>query len=257
MATNIHAGRGQSIASSAQRTIFNSSADLVDTVKAYPMKRGFAFGTIIVVALLAFELFNYSTTDFALTNLIGDLKFAGVRWGMILALAFCGIDFAGIARLFTPGHEQSETQTEVWYLLAAWFLAATMNAMLTWWGVSLALLSHPNLGNEILSRDELIASVPVFVAVLVWLIRVLLIGAFTMGGDRLFSQAKTKPRVAAPKPGNPVEPQARPAIPEERPYPRPAAAPIAPRPIRPVPKPGQAAPSEIRASAARQDDIRR
>jgi hypothetical protein len=65
-------------------------------------------------------------------------------------------------------------------LLGAWLLAATMNAVLTWWAVSLALLSHNGLGNEILGRDALLSSVPLFVAVLVWLIRVLMIGTFTM-----------------------------------------------------------------------------
>src|SRR5713101_3429626 len=128
----------------------------------YTMKRGMVFGSIIVAAMLAFELFNYSTTDFALANLLGDLRFMGLRWAMILAIAFCGMDFAGIARLFTPEKGRAE-HVEVWYLLAAWFLAATMNAMLTWWGVSLALLQHGgSLGNEILSRQQLLSGVPVF-----------------------------------------------------------------------------------------------
>jgi len=152
----------------------------------YTMKRGMVFGSIIVAAMLAFELFNYSTTDFALANLLGDLKFMGLRWAMILAIAFCGMDFAGIARLFTPEKGRSE-HVEVWYLLAAWFLAATMNAMLTWWGVSLALLQHQSLGNEILSRATLLAVVPVFVAVMVWLIRILMIGTLSIAGERLFS----------------------------------------------------------------------
>ncbi len=150
------------------------------------MKRGLFFGGIIVAAMLAFELFNYTTTDFALTNLLGDLRFVGLRWATILAVAFCGMDFAGIARLFTPEKGRGE-RTETWYLLAAWFLAATMNAMLTWWGVSLALLTHEGLGNEILSRQTLLSVVPVFVSVLVWLIRILLIGLLSMAGERLFS----------------------------------------------------------------------
>ena len=155
-------------------------------VEAFSMKRGLVYGGIIIAAMLAFELFNYTTTDFALTNLLGDLRFAGLRWATILAIAFCGMDFAGIARLFTPAQHHKE-RSEVWYLLAAWFLAATMNAMLTWWGVSLALLTHEGLGNEILGRDTLLAVVPVFVAILIWLIRILLIGLLSMAGDRLFS----------------------------------------------------------------------
>ncbi len=155
----------------------------------YKMRRGMVFGAMIIGAMLAFEVFNYSTTDFALTNLLGDLRFVGVRWATILAVAFCGMDFAGIARLFTPEKDNGE-HTEVWYLLAAWFLAATMNAMLTWWGVSLALLNHAGLGNEILGREVLLSAVPVFVSVLVWIIRILLIGTLSMAGNKLFGHAE-------------------------------------------------------------------
>jgi hypothetical protein len=148
-----------------------------------------AFGIIIITALVAFEIFNYSTTDFALHDLLGDLNFAGLRWSTILAIAFCGIDFAGIARIFTP-EEGAQEPSEVWYLFGAWLLAATMNAMLTWWGVSIAILGHETLGNAVVDRQTLLKMVPIFVATLVWLSRVLLIGSFSIAGDRLFSQAE-------------------------------------------------------------------
>jgi hypothetical protein len=156
-------------------------------ISRFSFRRGLAFGVIIISALLAFELFNYSTTEFALSDLLGDLAFAGISWATILALAFCGIDFAGIARLFTPEDGANEPN-EVWYLFGAWLLAATMNAMLTWWGVSIALLNHESLGNAVVDRETLLKVVPLFVAILVWLIRVLIIGTFSVAGDRLFSQ---------------------------------------------------------------------
>jgi hypothetical protein len=152
-----------------------------------PIRRGVLFGLIFLGAMLAFESFNYGTTEFALGDLLGELSFAGLRWSTILALAFCGMDFAGIARIFTPEREEGQP-AEVWYLLGAWFLAATMNAILTWWAVSLALISHQGLGNEVLGREALLNIVPVFVAVLVWLIRILMIGTITMTGERIFSQ---------------------------------------------------------------------
>jgi hypothetical protein len=160
--------------------------------------RGLLFGLLILGALLAFEIFNYSTTDFALTDLLGDLRFTGVRWAAILAIAFCGIDFAGIARLFTPEHGTGQPK-EVWYLFGAWLLAATMNAMLTYWGVAIAILSHPSLGSSVLSQDTLLQVVPVFVAIMVWLIRVLIIGSFSMAGDRLFSQSETQSAFPSPQ----------------------------------------------------------
>jgi hypothetical protein len=155
------------------------------------LRRGLAFGVIIIVALLAFEIFNYSTTEFALHDLLGDLAFLDLRWATILALAFCGIDFAGIARIFTP-EEGADEPAEVWYLFGAWLLAATMNAMLTWWGVSIAILENQTLGNAVVDQATLLKAVPIFVAVLVWLSRVLLIGTFSIAGDRLFSQGKNR-----------------------------------------------------------------
>jgi hypothetical protein len=143
------------------------------------------FGGLIVVALLAFEIFNYSTTEFALKDLLGGLRFIGIPWATILAIAFCGIDFAGLARMFTPEVGVEEPR-EIWYLFGAWMLAAIMNAMLTWWGVSIAISSHEILGNGIVARKTLLQAVPVFVAIMVWLIRVMIIGTFSTTGDRLF-----------------------------------------------------------------------
>lgn len=164
-------------------------------------KRGLAFGLIIVGALIAFEIFNYSTTEYALSDLLGDLKFLGLRWATILALAFCGIDFAGIARLFTPEEGENEP-SEVWYLFGAWLLAATMNAILTWWGVSLAILNHQTLGNSVIPRETLLRVVPIFVAVMVWLIRVLIIGTFSVAGARLFSQGEVYHPISSRSLGN-------------------------------------------------------
>jgi hypothetical protein len=151
-------------------------------------RRGLVFGLILIIALLSFELFNFSTTEFAFSDFLGDLGFLGLSWATILAIAFCTIDFAGIARLFTP-ESGARVKSEAWYLLAAWFLAGTMNAMLTWWGVSVAILNHSSLGNEVIERDMLLRIVPIFIAAMVWIIRVLIIGTFSQAGVRLLSQA--------------------------------------------------------------------
>jgi hypothetical protein len=118
------------------------------------------------------------------------------------------MDFAGIARLFSPDQGDSHSG-ELWYLLGAWLLAATMNAMLSWWAVSLALLGHAGLGNEIMGREALLGSVPIFVALLVWLIRVLMIGTFTMTGKRLITKGSPQ-RVASNRKAKPASPMAKP-----------------------------------------------
>jgi len=183
--------------------------------------RGLFFGALILGALLAFELFNYTTTDYALTDLMGNIRFFDVRWATILALAFCGIDFAGLARLFTPERGTGQPR-EVWYLFGAWLLAATMNAMLTWWGVAIAILSHSTLGTEIIPASTIITVVPIFVAIMVWVIRVLIIGSLSVAGNRIFSQAE----LAYQAPSAP-QTQAGPA----------PAVPTPAAPFHPIPKP--------------------
>lgn len=151
-------------------------------------KRGLIFGVIILCALLAFEVFNFSSTMFALTDILGNLTFGGIRWATMLAFAFCAIDFAGIARIFTPEQGRDEP-AEVWYLFGAWFLAAAFNASLTWWGVSVAILQHNAMGGVLVGASAMTKIVPVFVAAMVLLIRVLLINTFSIAGDRIFSLA--------------------------------------------------------------------
>jgi hypothetical protein len=168
-------------------TNFRNNRGIGSMLKGFTLKRGMAWGIIIIGALLAFEIFNYSTTQFALADVLGTLKFAGIPWATILALAFCGIDFAGIARLFTPEQGRDEP-AEVWYLFGAWLLAAAMNATLTWWGVSVAIVNHTSLaGGVVMTNTTLTKVVPVFVAIMVWLIRVLIIGSFSLAGERLFT----------------------------------------------------------------------
>ncbi|HMT20090.1 MAG TPA: hypothetical protein PKE20_02405 [Promineifilum sp.] len=144
-------------------------------------------GIILVVALIAFEIFNFDTTRYALNSILGEIAFFGITWATILAIAFCAIDFAGLARLFTP-ERGSEEPKAVWYLMGAWLLGATMNAVMTWWAVSLTLLSH-DFGNEVLGRETLLKLVPIFVAALVLLTRILFIGAFSVAGEHIFDLA--------------------------------------------------------------------
>ena len=217
---------------------------LLPFLRGTAIRRGALFGGILLGALLAFEIFNYSTTDFALRDVLGDLHFAGLRWSTVLSIAFCGIDFAGIARIFTPERGQDEP-TEVWYLFGAWLLAAAMNAMLTWWGVSIAIISHSSLGaGSVISNVTLTKAVPVFVAIMVWLIRVLIIGTFSLAGDRLFSQDSrrsynsarpqqaqaSRPAAAATSSLKPASSLPRPANTYSRPAPKPQTSYSPPEP---------------------------
>jgi len=188
--------------------------------------RGAAWGVMIIGALLSFEVFNFSTTQFALHDMLGDLKFAGMRWATILAIAFCGIDFAGIARIFTPEQGRDEP-AEVYYLFGAWILAAGFNATLTWWGVAVAISNNANLQNSaVMSAETLTKVVPIFIAAMVWLVRLLIIGTFSLAGDRLFTTADQHPKQYKPQYQQPQQTQ-RPYSapqPQQRPYNAPQSA---------------------------------
>lgn len=194
--------------------------------------RRYFIATLLALALLAFELFNFDTTRYALTSFLGEVQFLGIGWATILAIAFCAIDFAGLVRVFTPETGQNEPK-EVWYLMGAWLLGATLNAIMTWWAVNLALLNH-NFGNEVLSREQLLQFVPIFVAVLVWLTRILFIGSLSVAGEKLLGQrevdVKREPTQTRPQPT---------AKPQPQPQPRPTQPIRANQPTRPAARPQQ------------------
>jgi hypothetical protein len=195
-------------------------------------RRGLLFGGIIFCALMAFEVFNYSSTLFALQDILGTLTFGPVQWATILAFAFCAIDFAGIARIFTPESGRNEP-AEVWYLFGAWFLAAAFNASLTWWGVSVAVLQHNAMGGVLVGQENMTKIVPIFVAAMVLLIRVLLINTFSIAGERIFSMADERP--SQYKPTFPVQNQTyRTPITTASSLPRPAPKPTTTAVSRPL-----------------------
>lgn len=207
------------------------SFNLMPFLQGTALKRGAIFGLIILSALAAFEVFNYSSTLFALRDILGDLSFGPLRWATILAFAFCGIDFAGIARIFTPERGRDEP-AEVWYLFAAWFLAAAFNATLTWWGVSVAILRHNAAGGVLLGQVAMTKFVPIFVAAMVLAIRVLLINTFSVAGDRIFSMASDRVPQYQRQPSYPAESLRTPS--NATAFPRPAPKPTPAAPARPL-----------------------
>lgn len=226
---------------------FHSSGQIGARLPQFDLggQRTLIIGVILFIALIAFEIFNFDTTQFALESLLGNITFVGLKWATILAIAFCAIDFAGLFRLFTPERGRDEPRA-VWYLMGAWLLGATMNAVMTWWAVSLTLLNH-EFGNEVLSREQLLRYVPIFVAVLVWLTRILFIGSFTMAGEKLFRGDAAQPQkpAQAPRPAVPARTSAtRTAVPQRTaPQPQTAASQRPSTQPHSAPKPEPAAPA--------------
>ena len=151
----------------------------IGAVLHHVLKRLFESGLLLAAALLAFEIFSFRTTQYALADLLGDVNFISVRWATILAVAFCAIDVAGLLRFFTLG-QNGVKSFEAWYLMGAWLLGATMGAFMAWWAVSVTLLYNwPTTG--FLSQFQILDSLPIIVAVLVWLMRLIFIGLIGAG----------------------------------------------------------------------------
>jgi hypothetical protein len=201
------------------------------------LSRGAAWGIMIVAALLAFEVFTSAPPSSPCRRpRRSDLR--QLRWSTVLAIAFCAMDFAGIARMFTPERGCDEP-AEVWYLFGAWLLAASFNALLTWWGVSGAIARQAGgAGSAVVGDATLTGVVPVLVAAMVWLIRVLIIGTLSVSGDRLFSTAapsSASQRSFVPSGGRSQVPAAalrsassysRPVAPPFKSAPKPSSSPV-------------------------------
>ena len=155
-------------------------------------------GLILVAALIGFEIFNFDTTRFALLDLLGGHRFFGVEWAAILAFAFCSIDFAGVVRMFTPEQSLKDEPKEVLLLMGAWLLGATLNATMTWYAVALAIAPR-TVGATVISKDDMLFYARLFVALLVWLTRLLLIGSSSVAADRWLNGSRSSPRSARPR----------------------------------------------------------
>lgn len=140
---------------------------------------------ILVVGLAAFEVFNLDSTRFALARLMANQRLWGLEWALVLALAFGSIDFAGLARILTPAATWEEEPREVWFLTGAWLLGATMNAVMTWYAMVVLIAPHSaQVGAGVVSQTAVLNIAPVFIALMVWLTRVLLISSLALALER-------------------------------------------------------------------------
>ena len=135
---------------------------------------------LLLFAICAFEIFNFDTTRFALTQLMGTIEFWGIPWAAVLAVAFCGIDFAGLLHMFADESDKRFTR----YMMAAWLLGATLNAIMTWYAMVIVLQTYA-VPNELIPRERILQIAPIFVAMLVWLTRIFFVGGVAVASDVL------------------------------------------------------------------------
>ncbi len=127
--------------------------------------------------LVAFEIFNYATTFLALQSLLGGLTAMGFNLTAWLAAAVCCLDVTGIIYLFLSPETQSNVKNNH-RLFIAWILVTGMNAWLIWLGISQAISIRQAQTALVIDGGTLAHILPIFIVSLIWLIRILVIGAF-------------------------------------------------------------------------------
>ncbi|MGV8026200.1 MAG: hypothetical protein AB2L18_06565 [Anaerolineaceae bacterium] len=180
---------------SKTQTIFHNPFQIIQ--KVYEQSGGM-YAFFIAFVLLSLEIFNFSTTQFALQDLLGEIGAGPTTWAAILAIAFCGMNLIGIIRLFTSSNHQNQGN-EGWFLLGAWLLAAVTNTGLNWWGVSIAIYNHPVNSVLVVDPMTIVTVIPTFVALIVMLIRILIIGNLASTIRRIaFTSTKSQPTANQP-----------------------------------------------------------
>lgn len=174
---------------SQTQTIFHNPFQIMR--KVYEQSGGIVT-IFITLVLLSLEVFNFSTTKFALQDLLGEIGAGPTTWAAILASAFCGMNLLGIIRLFNSPDRQNQG-SENWFLLGAWLLAAVMNTGLNWWGISIAIYNHPVNSVLVVDPMTIVTVIPIFVSLMVMFIRILIIGNL-VGTIRKVTSNPSKPQ---------------------------------------------------------------
>lgn len=149
--------------------------------KAFTIKT--AYIVLVFVALLAFEIFNLSTTEYALKDIWGNAGVLSLAFATIVAVIFCAIDFAPISRLLFP---EAKRKANAWfYVFCAWCLGIGMNAALTHHAITVAIANHVSAGSVFVNQSLITRFVPIFVTIMVVLIRAIIIGTLSVAGEAL------------------------------------------------------------------------
>lgn len=151
-------------------------------------------GILLLVALAVFEFINYTTTVAAVNSIIGVREVSlillnTVQFATLIGLATCLLDFAGIARIFTPERGNDEPRA-VYVLFFVWLCAAVINAGLTWWVASIWVATGYAGGNPAVSYESVVKWAPIILASLFFLIHFGLVYTIATLGDDLFAPVR-------------------------------------------------------------------
>lgn len=161
---------------------------------SWTVQRGQIFAWILLGAFLGVELINYQTNQRVIYELTADTGMA-----LLMASTFAMFDFGGLARLFTRETTWRREPKIIRYLFSAWLAVAAFNMLLSWWyfaqKVSIANPTPPP------GAGWMLVVIPVILALVIQLVRVLVIALVGRYWDEVFATA------ARPRPARQTRPQ--------------------------------------------------
>lgn len=159
---------------------------------------------ILIMGVLAFEVFNITTTASALESMVP------VGMGVVLAIAFCATDIAGLVRVITPVKTMKDEPAIVRALFAIWFMVAIINAFLTWFSLQI-YFDVTEIRVPIVMRElrDMIPFVLAFVVFMIHFTVVYSLGVFLERGAAFQDGYRSLPKTERPA-ERPTERQYRP-----------------------------------------------
>lgn len=145
--------------------------------------KNLVFLVVMLSAIVAFEIFNFTTTQEVLDMILGQTQIMNyLTLGTLLALGACAFDFGGLGRMLTTEQDFRKEPREVMILFVGWLLAAVFNAFLTWVAVMFAFDTGGQLPSVLAGKQQLVAA---GIAVFVFVIRFILIFGFATFSDKI------------------------------------------------------------------------
>lgn len=137
---------------------------------------------VLLLAIVAFEIFNFDTTKVVLEQIFGTSMFWGITVAAWLAIGACAMDLGGLSRVVTTETSFKSESTDIKAITLAWFVAAGFNAFLTWWYVMVSLEYGNGVMPSVLRGNNIWLAAGI--ALFVFLVRFLLIFGFATVGDK-------------------------------------------------------------------------
>jgi hypothetical protein len=108
---------------------------------------------LLIFALFIFEIFSYSSSKESLLLILGV-----EHWAKMLALAFCLLDFGGLAATFHPGLASALSGGKGnarYFLMSAWFIASMGDIFLLY---LLIAYQSAHLSSNILVQEGILSA---------------------------------------------------------------------------------------------------